>query len=487
MKREKELAMMVNILVIVLVLIGVGIASLVLPKPSYSQHERRELASMPEFSVEALLSGSYTRNLDAHYADTFPQRESLVKLGGYLEEFRGLRLDDVRIHGTVPGQDDPEESSSSSESVSQSQTGDSSGGAGETSGSGLSSSSSEPYVAPPTVDDGAVGETVNSIFVYKGMALQLFGGNQREAQRYAGVINRYQELLGDRATIYNMVIPSHIEFVLPERYKKLTAPERPNIDLIYSTLNEGIKRVDAYSAIGRHMEEYLYFNTDHHWTGKGAYYAYTAFAEQAGFDPLPYDSYEKGRIDNFLGTLYSKTQDVKVGQNPDYVEYCKIPVEHTAWRYEKNAAFTPVKTSVLAEYATGVNSYGVYFAGDQPLFHIKTGNANGRKILVIKESYGNAFAPYLIPHYEEVLVADERYCQRNILKVIEEFGINEVCFVNNIFAANTAYHINNLEKLLTQPDPNYSLPPSSSSSSSSSSESGTQAEPNPQNEGDAEE
>ena len=453
--------MMINILVIVLILIGVGIASLVLPKPTYSQHERRELEAMPEFSLQALLSGSYTRDLDAHYADTFPQRENLVKLGGYLEELRGLRLDDVRIHGTVPGQETSgSSSSSSSESSSQSQTSSQSSSSSDS--SQTSSSSSEAFVAPPVEDDGAVGETVNSIFVYKGMGLQLFGGNQSEAQRYAGVINRYQEILGDKVTIYNMVIPSHIEFVLPEKYKKLTTPERPNIDLIYSTLDDRVKRVDAYSAIGRHMNEYLYFNTDHHWTGKGAYYAYTAFAEQAGFKPLSYDSYEKGRIDNFLGTLYSKTQDVKMAQNPDYVEYCKIPVEHTAWRYEKDAAFTPVETTVLAEYATGVNSYGVYFHGDQPMFHIKTGNHNGRKIMVIKESYGNAFAPYLIPHYEEVLVVDERYCQRNILKVIEEFGINEICFVNNIFAANTAYHINNLEKLLTQPDPTYSAASSGS-------------------------
>ena len=73
MKREKELAMMMNILVIVLVLAGVGIASLVLPKPTYSQHERRDLEPMPAFSLEALLSGSYTRDLDAHYADTFPR------------------------------------------------------------------------------------------------------------------------------------------------------------------------------------------------------------------------------------------------------------------------------------------------------------------------------------------------------------------------------------------------------------------------------
>ena len=34
---------------------------------------------------------------------------------------------------------------------------------------------------------------------------------------------------------------------------------------------------------------------------------------------------------------------------------------------------------------------------------------NGRKIAMIKDSYGNAFAPYLASHYEEVYVLDYRY------------------------------------------------------------------------------
>lgn len=125
-----------------------------------------------------------------------------------------------------PGQETSgSSSSSSSESSSESQTSSQSSSSSDS--SQTSSSSSEAFVAPPVEDDGAVGETVNSIFVYKGMGLQLFGGNQSEAQRYAGVINRYQEILGDKVTIYNMVIPSHIEFVLPEKYKSLQRRSGP--------------------------------------------------------------------------------------------------------------------------------------------------------------------------------------------------------------------------------------------------------------------
>jgi hypothetical protein len=39
--------------------------------------------------------------------------------------------------------------------------------------------------------------------------------------------------------------------------------------------------VDVWSALNAHKNEYLYFRTDHHWTQRGAYYAYTAFAATA--------------------------------------------------------------------------------------------------------------------------------------------------------------------------------------------------------------
>ncbi len=67
--------------------------------------------------------------------------------------------------------------------------------------------------------------------------------------------------------------------------------------------------------------------------------------------------------------------------------------------YKKNAPYTPVEASLFGEYAQGTNSYSVFLHGDLPLVRIDTELHNGRSIAVVKESYGNAFVPFLVNHY----------------------------------------------------------------------------------------
>ena len=79
-----------------------------------------------------------------------------------------------------------------------------------------------------------------------------------------------------------------------------------------------------------------------------------------------------------------------------------------------------------------------------------TENQTGRRIVVIKESYGNAFVPFLLSHYEEIYVVDQRYFQTSLLELMEEAQITDLLFLNNIFAANTSYHIRCIEGLKHQ-------------------------------------
>ena len=72
---------------------------------------------------------------------------------------------------------------------------------------------------------------------------------------------------------------------------------------------------------------------------------------------------------------------------------------------------------------------------------------NGKKIAVIKESYGNAFVPYLTANYEEVHVIDFRYFEDNLKDYCTTNGIEEVMFVNNIVAANTAIQVDRIRTL----------------------------------------
>ena len=101
----------------------------------------------------------------------------------------------------------------------------------------------------------------------------------------------------------------------------------------------------------------------------------------------------------------------------------------------------------MGEYAKSPNSYSVFLQGDFPLIEVDTGIHNGRKILVVKESYGNAFAPFLINHYEKVYIVDERYFERPLLDFIHKEGIHELLFANNAFAVCTPYQISCIENL----------------------------------------
>ena len=86
--------------------------------------------------------------------------------------------------------------------------------------------------------------------------------------------------------------------------------------------------------------------------------------------------------------------------------------------------------------------------GDIPLATIKTENTNGKKIIVFKESYGNAFIPFIVPHYEYVYVADIRSFPYNSVDFIKNNGIGEVLFINNIMASNTDARVANIYMLM---------------------------------------
>ncbi|MDY4192663.1 MAG: DHHW family protein [Oscillospiraceae bacterium] len=434
-------------------LAAMGVLSAVLPKPTVSEEEKRELNKMPEFSWKALFGKEYTSQFDLFYADTFPFRDFFVKTGAYLEEARGFRADNVKIYeepavGPAPSEEPgvtgqepsrpessaPEQSGASSESVSSAPSGE---------------SSSSQAVSRPELPEGE-GEKRGSLFIYNGMALPIFGGNEWEVQHYANVLNQYAEILGDEVQIYDLVIPSSIELLLPDKYKGISTPEKPNIDSIYSKLDSRIKTVNAYDALMSHRDEYIYFGTDHHWTGLGAYYAYCAMGEAAGFEPVKLEDCEKRTIEPFLGSLYTQSQDVELKNNPDHVDYYIMPGEYQGYLYQRGDPFTAYPCSPWAEYATGVNSYSVFLAGDQPLFEIRTGAGTGRKIMVFKESFGNAFSPWLINNFDTVYVADIRYFELNAIDFIREHGVTDVLFINNIFAANTNYQVSCIESLIYQ-------------------------------------
>ena len=424
-----------------------GVCSLLMEKPTVSEMEQRQLAAMPQASWKSWFDGSFGKEFDAFYADTFPLRDFLVSFSSQVKENLGLRYDDVRILG---GADAPVDSPDPT--VSQPE--DSNSGPQQDPASDQDPTVSQPEQSSSSsqqdqTDD--IGVNKSGIFIYKGMGMSLFGGNESVGKVYADNINAYHEVFGDSVRVFDMVVPTSAEFYLPEKYQSLSRSEKDAIESIYGHLASGVTGVDAYSAIQQHTDEYLYFNTDHHWTGRGAYYAYTAFAQAAGFEPLDIETdYDVRVIEDFLGSLYRQTQDSQMREKGDYVEYFIPDTEASASIVLQDQPYTKSKWMVWEEGVSGGNGYLVFLCGDAPMIQIDTGNHNGKSIVVVKESYGNAFVPFLIPHYEHIYVVDERYFQTSLVSLIRENQVDDLLFLNNAFSAMTAYHANNLKKIMYQ-------------------------------------
>jgi hypothetical protein len=410
---------LVNVIVFCGILLLGGIASLAMKKDEVSLMENRKLAAFPVYSDSMLWSGKYFKDIEAFYADNFPLRDKWISFSTSLRSKFGFESSEIKIY-------DPANDTEANEKTDTAKT--------------------ETVLDGPLPDDGVVGEKKKGVFVFKNRAFEMFGGGPAMGKSYADVINSYNQLLKPGVQVYNLIIPVALEFELTEKYAKFQKPNRPAIEYIYNNEDPEIKKVWAIDEIRKHRGEYIYFNTDHHWTSLGAYYAYRAFCETAGLTPVNLDTVASKVKPAFLGSLYRLTRDPSLKTNPDSVRYYLFK-DSLNFYIGSNTIGNWTKSKMYGEGASGPNSYSVFLQGDLPVVKMETQHKNGRKIAVVKESYGNAFACFLINNYEKVVVVDQRYYTGDFINLLKAEGINELLFINNIFAAHTPFHINKIKSL----------------------------------------
>jgi hypothetical protein len=306
-----------------------------------------------------------------------------------------------------------------------------------------------PEVLP---DDGVEGVRKGAVFIFKNRGFELFSGGQAMGKQYAGVINNYNRLKIPGLKIYNMIIPNSFEFEVTERYKDKIKPAKKAINDVFAAEDPEIIKVNPVDEIRKHRTEYIYFNTDHHWTSLGAYYGYRAFCAAAGLTPVLLDTIPSRVKTGFYGLFYRLTRSSILKNNPDSVRYYLFP-DSVAFYIGASSIGYWAKSKMYAEQVSGDNSYSVFLQGDLPVCKMETQHKNGKKIALVKESYGNAFAPFLINNYEKIIVVDQRYYKGDFIAMLKAEGINELLFLNNIFAAHTQFHIDDIRGLMIKGAP----------------------------------
>lgn len=155
-------------------------------------------------------------------------------------------------------------------------------------------------------------------------------------------------------------------------------------------------------------------------------------------------------------------------ENSDAVEVDKQdPTSVESTEVSEEAVFSGIASSQLTTYemleqASPVDSSGEDIeslqavdvsesesdAGDVPEV------VDNGKILILKDSYANAFIPFLQPHYKEIHIVDPRHYKGNIITYIKENEIKKVVFFNYyvVICAYTGF-AKHLNRITVDPPP----------------------------------
>ena len=304
---------------------------------------------------------------------------------------------------------------------------------------------------PKIDDDGSAGAYEGNLYIWNDSAFEMFYGDKDLAEAYANLINTAHSSLGDGINLYSMIVPNHTEFGLPDRLKSdgnaTTYSQADYIKNAYSAMNDGATPVNVYNALSKHCNEYIYFSSDHHWTGLGAYYAYAAFMEQLDKIPLSLDDCTENTIDGFTGSFLKL---VSGGVKDDTVHFWSFPYDAPT-SVTDDSGSTADYDSPFYEYASsGDYTYSLFLYGDNPLTCIQSSseNADDEKILVVHESYGNALIPFLSNNYSEVYSIDFRSWEGSIKDFCEENDITNVLFLNGVMSSATTMQVDAMESIL---------------------------------------
>lgn len=270
------------------------------------------------------------------------------------------------------------------------------------------------------------------------------------AEKYQSTVNAVADSLSGVSQVYAMAIPLSSGITLPdELFSDIPGSDQAQAEKdILAGMGQNVKTIPLHDVMMSHRTEYIYFRTDHHWTALGAYYAYVQFCTAKGITPHNLSDYEVSQFPGFLGSFYNDGGKPDAMKNdPDTVN-AYHPVSATAsMKYGDNENSTLTGGQVIFDESTASASlkYGTFIMGDNPFTVIENPEvSNGESCIVVKESFGNAFVPFLVDHYQTVYVVDYRYYSGSITQLARDKGVKDVLFVNNLSAIRGSYQMGKL-------------------------------------------
>ena len=381
---SKKYAVFITVL-FCLFIFGFGIALIVSPSRDFSEQENRYLSQFKAPTLDTVRSGEFMEDFEDYVTDQFPLRDQWIQLKALSERTLGKQENNK-------------------------------------------------------VYFGKDGQTLFAHFTRI---------SDEELAKRVGFVNKLGE---------NLDVPVYFSLV-PDKswaWAMFLPDNAPNVD-DGSTIAQAEELCgDSVKFISlRHLgitcgntespdEDGSFYRTDHHWTTEGAYRGYMALMQGMGRDIQIYEWSPTLVSDSFYGTTWSASGAGWV--RPDSI--CTLIPEGgtkgnvTVTRYPEGqpiegGLYYPEKLAVKDKYA-------YFLGGNQPLCIIKNPDAEGGKLLVVRDSYSDSLAPFLAEEFQEVHLFDLRYNNVSLKKYAAENGIDQVLV---LYSANNFNTDGNLFKL----------------------------------------
>ena len=341
---------------------------LVKPDREYSEFENKYLTQRPEFTLASFLNNEWTSKYETYLNDQFVLRDDWITLKSICESM----LLKIENNGIAYGADD---------------------------------------------------------YLFEKFTT-LAGDSLAQFERNVGYEKTFIDTYGETVPITFTIIPNAY-MILPEKLPEgLTQVDQAAYTApIYEAVGDKAQVVDFTGALTAHKDDYIFYRTDHHWTTLGAYYAYAAYAESLGMEPVALDSLSGIEVPDFYGTYFSKAKKFDaVADTTTYYPIADAGVIIDG--QEADGYYDLSKFEVRDKYAAflrGNNGYTVIKSGVREAPE----GQEPSKILVIKDSYANSFVPFLLYNFDEVHVVDLRYSAVSMKELLSTENFDQVLLMYN--------------------------------------------------------
>ncbi|MBQ1258157.1 MAG: hypothetical protein IIX93_12910 [Clostridia bacterium] len=367
-----------------------------------SDAENRMLQGFPKLSVKTVFNYEFTTQFESFLSDSFFERDRVINFtNDILDSFSMLSKDDeIRIQSEEMerdlqgvGQFSEEEVSGAEEEI-------------------LVIENNEPVTEEEEEEEPsekiavAPGEILitdkNSYLWYEhtdGTVTKQYTYKLSDIATYAQTLRIMQSYLPEDGNILFTQVPLASMAQRWRTQQDSYSGWGSSVEIMLEDCLEGTERIHVFSTYDI-LEPYVcgdmpvFYVTDHHWTAEGAYIVATEMLKKLNLPIIPYDEYtykpirSEKAVDGVRDTfnvLYplTPTHSYLVTKKDKLQEIDLMNYESTTYRAFMNNTRYPWRKIV-----TGANT--------------------GRRCLVVCDSFGNAFTPYLLAYYDEVHMVDFR-------------------------------------------------------------------------------